>query len=82
MARTGLRLSSDVVEGTDNGVFHALMLFRRHVYSNWYLRHNVASDSALSFPKCSDSFFAIDSVDSKVPYRSNATTVVFFVDML
>lgn len=44
-----------------------LMLFRRHVYSNWYLRHVAAIVCAFSCPKCDESFFAMDSVDRSVP---------------
>lgn len=53
------------------------MLFSRHVYSNWYLRQVAAMVFALSSPRCVASSFAIDSVDSKVPYRSNAIAVLF-----
>lgn len=43
------------------------MLFRRQVYSSWYLRHAVARVSAFSSPKWCASFFAMLSVESKVP---------------
>lgn len=58
------------------------MLFSRHVYSNWYLRQVAAIVFALSSPKCVASSFAIDSVDNKVPYRSNAIAVLFADTML
>ena len=50
------------------------MLFKRHVYSSWYLRHSAAIDVALSSPTCSASCLAMDAVESRVPYRSQAMT--------
>lgn len=58
------------------------MLLRRHVYSSWYFRHTVAIEVAFSFPKCSASCLAIETVDRRVPYKSNATTMLFLEDML
>lgn len=55
-----------------------LMLFKRHVYSSWYFRQVVAIVVAFSSPKCEASFFAMDSVERRVPYASNATTTVGF----
>jgi hypothetical protein len=43
------------------------MLFRRQVYSSWYLRHAVARTSAFSSPKWLASFFAMLSVERRVP---------------
>jgi len=52
------------------------MLFNLQEYSSWYVRHVVAIASALS-GKCSASFLAIEDVERRVPYRSNAMTTLF-----
>ena len=52
------------------------MLLYRHVYSSWILLHRLASLPAFSLPKCLASSWAIDSVDSSVPYASNAITIL------
>jgi len=59
----------------------SLMLLRRHVYSSWYRRHTVAIEEPFSWPKCSASFLAMDSVDRRVPYKSNAMMMFFSGDM-
>lgn len=51
------------------------MLSALHVYSSWYRLQAVEMDCALSEPKWHSSCLTMDSVDSNVPYRSNATTV-------
>ncbi len=51
--------------GRGGGV--VLMLLRRQVYSNWYLRATVAMVCAFSSPKCLDSSLAMDSVERRVP---------------
>jgi len=51
------------------------------VYSSWYRRHTVAMEEAFSWPKWSASFLAMDSVDKRVPYRSNAMMRFFSGDM-
>lgn len=58
------------------------MLFNLHVYSSWYRRHRPAMDFALSSPKWGVSSIATLSVERRVPYKSNAMTVLFFEDIL
>lgn len=43
------------------------MLFNRHVYSSWYLRHVAAMVLAFSSPKCEASCLAMLSVERSVP---------------
>lgn len=56
------------------------MLLLRQVYSSWYRLASAAIVPALSLPEMLETFRDIDSVDSIVPKRSNATTVLVMVD--
>ena len=58
------------------------MLLRRHVYSSWYFLASAAILVAFSSPKWLASCFAMDSVESKVPYASNARMISFFEDIV
>ena len=51
------------------------------MYSSWYRLHTVAKVCALSLPKCLANSWAIEAVESNVPYKSNAMMMFFPEDM-